>query len=97
MSLTVLYPTLPNTVDQARLDRVLDRALAGRQVRLIRRSEDLSQLQGERILFALSLDEAGQNFEYYRMLARLRPAGPPPGGGHRLPGQLPHPGQKSGH
>ena len=72
MSLTVLYPTLPNTVDQARLDRVLDRALAGRQVRLIRRSEDLSQLQGERILFALSLDEAGQNFEYYRMLARLR-------------------------
>ena len=72
MSLTVLYPTLPNTVDQARLDRVLDRALAGREVRLIRRSEDLSQLQGERILFALSLDEAGQNFEYYRMLARLR-------------------------
>ena len=71
MSLTVLYPTLPNTVDQARLDRVLDRALAGREVRLIRRSEDLSQLQGERILFALSLDEAGQNFEYYRMLSQL--------------------------
>ena len=72
MSLTVLYPTLPNTVDQDRLDRVLDRALAGREVRLVRRAEDLSQLQGERILFALSLDEAGQNFEYYRMLARLR-------------------------
>ena len=72
MSLTVLYPTLPNTVDQARLDWVLDRALAGREVRLVRRAEDLSQLQGERILFALSLDEAGQNFEYYRMLARLR-------------------------
>ena len=63
MSLTVLYPTLPNTVDQDRLDRVLDRALAGREVRLVRRAEDLSQLQGERILFALSLDEAGQNFE----------------------------------
>ena len=72
MSLTVLYPTLPNTVDQDRLDRVLDRALAGREVRLVRRAEDLSQLQGERILFALSLDEAGQNFEYYRMLSRLR-------------------------
>ena len=72
MSLTVLYPTLPNTADQTRLDRVLDRALAGREVRLVRRAEDLSQLQGERILFALSLDEAGQNFEYYRMLARLR-------------------------
>ena len=27
MSLTVLYPTLPNTADQARLDQVLDRAL----------------------------------------------------------------------
>ena len=72
MSLTVLYPTLPNTVDQDRLDRVLDRALAGREVRLVRRAEDLSQLQGERILFALSLDEAGQNFEYYRMLSQLR-------------------------
>ena len=72
MSLTVLYPTLPNTVDQARLDRVLDRALAGREVRLVRRAEDLSQLQGERILFALPLDEAGQNFEYYRILSRLR-------------------------
>ena len=72
MSLTVLYPTLPNTVDQARLDQVLDRALAGREVRLVRRAEDLSQLQGERILFALSLDKAGQNFEYYRMLSRLR-------------------------
>ena len=72
MSLTVLYPTLPNTVDQARLDQVLDRALAGREVRLVRRAEDLSQLQGERILFALPLDEAGQNFEYYRMLSRLR-------------------------
>ena len=72
MSLTVLYPTLPNTADQTRLDRVLDRALAGREVRLVRRAEDLSQLQGERILFALPLDEAGQNFEYYRMLSRLR-------------------------
>ena len=72
MSLTVIYPSLSQREEQKRLDRILDQALAGREIRLIRRAEDLSQLQGERLLFALPLDEAGQNLEYYRMLSRLR-------------------------
>ena len=70
MSLTVIYPSLSQQEEQKRLDRVLDQALAGREIRRIRRAEDLSQLQGERLLFALPLDEAGQNLEYYRMLSR---------------------------
>ena len=47
-------------------------ALAGREVQIIRRAEDLDRRRYPRILFALPLDEAGQNFEYFRMLARLR-------------------------
>ena len=39
---------------------------------MIRRAEDLDRRRYPRILFALPLDEAGQNFEYFRMLARLR-------------------------
>ncbi len=72
MSLTVYYPSLDDPARQARLDRVLSQALAGREVQIIRRAEDLDQRGFPRILFALPLDEAGQNFEYFRMLARLR-------------------------
>ena len=72
MSLTVYYPSLDDPARQARLDRVLSQALAGREVQVIRRAEDLDRREYDRILFALPLDEAGQNFEYFRMLARLR-------------------------
>ena len=72
MSLTVYYPSLDDPARQARLDRVLSQALAGREVQIIRRAEDLDRRRFPRILFALPLDEAGQNFEYFRMLARLR-------------------------
>ena len=72
MSLTVYYPSLDDPARQARLDQVLSRALAGREVQIIRRAEDLDRRRSPRILFALPLDEAGQNFAYFRMLARLR-------------------------
>ncbi len=36
------------------------------------RAEDLSKLSGNRILFAIWLDETGTNLEYTRMLAELR-------------------------
>ena len=72
MSLTVYYPSLDDPARQVRLNRVLSQALAGREVQIIRRAEDLDLRRFPRILFALPLDEAGQNFEYFRMLARLR-------------------------
>ena len=43
MSLTVYYPSLDDPARQARLDRVLSRALAGREVQIIRRAEDLDR------------------------------------------------------
>ena len=65
MSLTVYYPSLDDPARQARLDRVLSQALAGREVQIIRRAEDLDRRRFPRILFALPLDEAGQNFAYF--------------------------------
>ena len=72
MSLTVFYPSLDDSAQQARLDRVLDRALLGREVQVIHQTEDLDQRRYSRILFALPLDEAGQNNDYQRMQGRLR-------------------------
>ena len=72
MSLTVYYPPLEDQAGQSRLERILDRALAGREVQVLPRAEDLKQRRYSRILFALPLDRAGQNLEYFRMLGRLR-------------------------
>ena len=72
MSLTVYYPPLDEPQRQSRLDCVLARALASREVQLLRRAEELCQRRYNRVLFALPLDEAGQNLEYQRMLGRLR-------------------------
>lgn len=72
MSLTVYWPAPASSEEGDRLERVLTAALAGRQVQIIRRGEELSQRRYDRVLFALSLDEAGQNGEYFRMLGRLR-------------------------
>ena len=74
MSLTVYYPSLDAPARQSRLDQVLETALAGHEVQILRRAEDLGRRSHDRILFALPLDEAGQNMEYVRMLARLRRA-----------------------
>ena len=72
MSLTVYYPSLDNPQRQARLEGVLSRALAGREVQVICRAEELDRRRYAQILVALPLDEVGQNLEYVRMLARLR-------------------------
>lgn len=72
MPLTILYPSLEEPAAQARLDRVLGTALAGQRCRMLHRAEELEHLENSRLLLALPLDEAGLNFEYQRMLSRLR-------------------------
>lgn len=72
MVLNVCVPPLEDRERQSRLDGVLSRALACREVRVVRRAEALAPRPGDRVLFALALDGAGQNPEYQRMLARLR-------------------------
>jgi len=56
----------------ARLQALLDRVLAGKEVRVSQKAEDVRDLAGKKILFAVALDEAGLNFEALRVLARLR-------------------------
>ena len=55
-----------------RLETVLDRALTGRVIRVYQTAEELQDLRGQKLLFAVGLDETGLNFEYIKMLARLR-------------------------
>ena len=70
MSLTLIYPYDP-AVDCRRLDEVLTHALPS-PTRVIRQAEELVDLSGQRLLFALCVGEYGINLEYQRMLARLR-------------------------
>ena len=72
MVLNVCVPPLEDQERQSRLDQVLSCGLACREVRVVRRAEELELRPGGRLLFALALDGAGQNSEYQRMLARLR-------------------------
>ena len=72
MSLVLIHPVPDAAGAGTRLEGVLRSALGGREVRTLRRAEELNGLSGQKVLFALPLDEAGQNNEYQRMLGRLR-------------------------
>lgn len=72
MALTLIHPTPDAGWAGQRLDGVLRSALAGREVRTVRTAEELSGLEGRRLLFALPLGDSGVNTEHTRMLARLR-------------------------
>lgn len=72
MSITLIYPAPDSGASARRLDGILRQALAGHEVRLLRRAEELSGLQGRRLLLALPLGETGINLEYVRLLSRLR-------------------------
>lgn len=72
MSITLIHPAPDSGWAGQRLDAVLRHALAGREVRTVHRAEELSGLEGQRLLLALPLGGTGVNMEYIRMLARLR-------------------------
>ena len=72
MSITLIYPAADSGWAGQRLDNILRRALAGREVRVLRTAEELTGLRGKRLLFALPLGDTGVNLEYMRMLVRLR-------------------------
>ena len=72
MAIILIHPTPDSGWAGQRLDGILKRALAGREVRTIRRAEELSKLENQRLVFALALGDTGVNIEYARMLARLR-------------------------
>ncbi|WP_283606976.1 flavodoxin family protein [Faecalispora anaeroviscerum] len=72
MSLIVIYPHPDVQGADMRLDGILRHALEGRQTRTVRRAEELTDLAGRRLLFALPLGDTGTNTESVKLLARLR-------------------------
>ena len=72
MSLILIHPAPDALWADARLEWVLRHALAGLEVRTLRRAEELDALRNQTLLFAVPLGELGINLEYIRMLARLR-------------------------
>lgn len=72
MSLIVIHPAPDSGWADIRLAGVLKHALAGAEYRELSRAEELSDLRGRRLLFAVPLGEYGTNLEYVKMLSRLR-------------------------
>ena len=72
MSLILIHPAPDAAWADIRLAGILRHALAGREVRTLRRAEELDSLRNQTLLFAVPLGELGINLEYIRMLARLR-------------------------
>ena len=72
MPIILIYPTPDEGWAGQRLEDILRRALAGREVRMVQTVKDMVNLEGQRLLFALALGDNGTNLEYVRMLSRLR-------------------------
>lgn len=74
--ITVIKPFCNEFKRESRMDQVLSRVLAGRDVEYILTVEEMAKrdMRGRKILFAVCLSEAGINLEYYRMLEYFRSA-----------------------
>ena len=72
--LTVIQPVFEDEERRARMQSVLDAALAGKEYRVIATAEELdkSDLRNTAVLFAICLSKQGINYEYYRMLQVIR-------------------------
>ena len=64
MSIILIHPYPGRPEADVRLSGILSHALADREGRTIRTAEELDLRPGDRVLFALALDGAGQNLEY---------------------------------
>ena len=72
MSLVLIKPLPESPQASARMDDVLRHALADTDCRVVYTADGLTDLQGKRLLFAVALGDTGINFEYLRMLQRIR-------------------------
>ena len=72
MSLVVIHPAADSGWADMRLQDVLTHALFGVEYRTVTQANQLSGLQGQRLLFAVALGDYGINMEYIAMLRRLR-------------------------
>ena len=68
----VICPDDGNQSEKNRLSSVLEYALNGIEHRFITKAAQLTSLNGEKLLFAVSLGKFGVNTEYYAMLGYIR-------------------------
>ena len=72
MSLVLIKPLPESPPASARMDGVLRHALTDSDCQVVYTADGLTNLQGKRLLFAVALGDTGINFEYLRMLQRIR-------------------------
>ena len=72
MPLVLIKPLPESPQASARMDDVLRHALSDTDCRVVYNAEGLTGLQGKKLLFAVALGDVGINFEYLRMLQRIR-------------------------
>jgi len=72
MELLVIRPPADETQDDERLSAVLRDALSDLPHRTLTNMDDLPDLRGRRLLFAVALGQYGVNAAYLRLLRRLR-------------------------
>ncbi len=72
MSLVVIHPVPDSGWADMRLEHILSGGLKGVEHRVIRWAEDLGELRGHQVLFAIPLGQFGINLEYIAMLRRMR-------------------------
>jgi len=72
--LILIKPRLHETRKAKRLEYVLARSLKGHSYDEITTADEFAcaELNGKRVIFAVSLDEAGINFEHYEILKKIR-------------------------
>ena len=72
MSIIVIKPIDPRFPASARLDGVLDFSLKNIDHETINTAEQPKHFSGKKLLFAIDLGDDGINFEYIKMLSKIR-------------------------
>jgi len=72
LSIIVIKPIDPRFPASARLDGVLDFSLKNIDHETINTAEQLKHFSGKKLLFAIDLGDDGINFEYIKMLSKIR-------------------------
>lgn len=72
MSIVLIKPQADNADSERRLNSVLDAALCGTQYITITRADQLKDICGKRLIFAIDISDDGINSEYIKMLSKIR-------------------------
>ena len=72
MSIVVIKPIDSRLSDSLRLDAVLNFALENINYKTINTADQLKDISGKKLLFAIDLGDDGINLEYIKILSKIR-------------------------